>query len=399
MPTIDITLTCPVHDSFRVQQLAGMFDLPLAEKSTERIQFELPALPADWRIGLIVGPSGSGKTTIARELFGDEALLMHEWPRDRAVVDGFGPLSMHSITGLLTAVGFSSPPAWIKPYHVLSGGERFRCDLARALSQNLIDTNVNNHTEDATAGRGFTEQDAKHSPPVIFDEFTSVVDRTVAQIGSAAVSKAIRSGRIPGRFVAVSCHGDIEAWLEPDWILDMSTRSLRRRLLRRPTIDVRLYRCGIAAWQLFKRHHYLSGALSPTARCFIATWHGQPITFCATIPIIGRRGHWRITRIVTLPDYQGVGIGMRVAAAVAELHAREGHRVNVTAGHPALVQHCRRSPMWRAVRIKRTGSRANNRFKGGYRGSPGRCVVSFEFKAMTFHHSEGSTNMAANGYE
>ena len=47
-----------------------------------------------------------------------------------------------------------------------------------------------------------------------------------------------------------------------------------------------------------------------------ALWEGTPAAFCATLPVIGRRRHWRISRIVTLPDYQGIGIGMRVAEAV-----------------------------------------------------------------------------------
>ncbi len=61
-------------------------------------------------------------------------------------------------------------------------------------------------------------------PLVAFDEFTSVVDRNVAQIGSAAVAKGIRSGQIRCRFVAVTCHYDILEWLAPDWIIDMATR-------------------------------------------------------------------------------------------------------------------------------------------------------------------------------
>jgi transcriptional regulator with GAF, ATPase, and Fis domain len=61
-------------------------------------------------------------------------------------------------------------------------------------------------------------------PLVAFDEFTSVVDRNVARIGSAAVAKAIRSGQIRCRFVAVTCHYDIIDWLAPDWIIDMATR-------------------------------------------------------------------------------------------------------------------------------------------------------------------------------
>ena len=290
------------------------------------------------------------------------------------VVDCFGSLSIRQITSLLTAVGFSSPPSWIKPYHVLSGGEKFRCDLARALSTAL------------TAPASSAEQPpdslsplASRLSPVLFDEFTSVVDRTVAKIGSAAVAKAIRGGTIPCRFVAVTCHYDVTEWLTPDWVLDMANRSFQRRRLRRPAIELELFRCRHRAWRLFAKHHYLSGNLNPMARCFLALWQGAPVAFCATLPVIGRRRHWRISRIVTLPDYQGIGIGMRVAQCVAQIHRAEGKRFNVTASHPALIAHCRRSPLWRAVSVKKNGSTSAERIAAGYRGSPGRAVVSFEF--------------------
>ena len=81
---------------------------------------------------------------------------------------------------------------------------------------------------------------------------------------------------------------------------------------------------------------------------------------------------------MTLPDYQGIGIGMAVAEAVAELHRREGHRVNLTASHPAVLAHCRRWPQWRAVKVHKTGSGRAKAFRA-YRGSAGRAVVSFEY--------------------
>lgn len=56
---------------------------------------------------------------------------------------------------------------------------------------------------------------------VVFDEFTSVVDRQVAQTACLAVAKAVRKSE--KRFVAVSCHYDILDWLEPDWIFDTNT--------------------------------------------------------------------------------------------------------------------------------------------------------------------------------
>lgn len=371
MPCVEVKVECPVFDSFRVQQVAGMFDVPITERVSEQFRVELPELGGDWRIGLIVGPSGSGKSTIAREIFGDRLYRQQEWPRDRAVIDAVGDRPIKEITGLFTAVGFSSPPSWIKPYHVLSGGERFRCDLARAL---------------ASAGEpggvpvgGGAPGGGPAAGVVAFDEFTSVVDRDVARVTSAAIAKGIRSGWIGGRFVAVTCHYDVTEWLQPDWVIDMATSTFQRRRLRRPPIELEIFRCRHRAWAVFRRHHYLSGSLSVRARCFIALWSGTPVAFCATVSLIGRKNRWRISRIVTLPDYQGIGIGMTVTEAVAELHRGEGHRVNVTASHPALIAHCRRSPRWRAVGVRKAGAQDTGQFIKGYRGSAGRAVVSFEY--------------------
>lgn len=370
---LEITVQCPVFDSFRVQQVAGMFDVPLAEKLTERFKVELPDLAAEpgWRIGLIVGPSGSGKTTVARQLFGPKLIEHQGWPENRAVVDCFGDRSIREITGLLTAVGFSSPPSWIKPYKVLSGGERFRCDLARGLAGCVP---MDAPGEAIAAANG-----AVAAEILAFDEFTSVVDRTVAKVGSAAVAKAIRSGKIACRFVAVTCHYDVTEWLAPDWVLDMSSCAFQRRCLRRPPIELDIFRCRSRIWRLFAKHHYLSGKLNPMARCYVALWEGMPAAFCATLPVIGRRRHWRISRVVTLPDYQGIGVGMRVAEAVGDLHRAAGHRFNVTASHPSLIAHCRASPLWRAIHVQKNGSRGVGKFVPGYRGSAGRAVVSFEY--------------------
>src|SRR6202008_4119129 len=98
-------------------------------------------------------------------------------------------------------------------------------------------------------------------PLVVFDEFTSVVDRTVAKVCSAAIAKGIRRWGIPCRFVAVTCHYDVAGWFAPGWVLGMATCELTRRRLRRPPIELAVHRCSVAAWELFKRHHYLSGAL------------------------------------------------------------------------------------------------------------------------------------------
>ncbi len=292
MPAVEIEVACPVYDSFRVQQVGGMFDVPLAERVSQRFRVDVPEWLLNgaekretgsaenkecrsWQIGLIVGPSGSGKSTIARAMFGPHVYRPQEWAADRAVIDGLDQRPIKEITRLFTAVGFSSPPSWIKPYRVLSNGEQFRCDLARAL-----------------AGDGKTADGTRtgHTlPTVVFDEFTSVVDRNVARVVSAAIAKGIRSRQIGCRFVAVTCHYDVTEWLEPDWVIDMATATFSRRRLRRPPIELEIFRCRRSAWRLFARHHYLSGALAQYARCFLAVWKGVPVAFCATVSLIGAR--------------------------------------------------------------------------------------------------------------
>ena len=63
-----------------------------------------------------------------------------------------------------------------------------------------------------------------------------------------------------------------------------------------------------------------------------------------------RKGWKRIHRLVVLPDYQGVGIGVRFINSVSALVASEGHNVNLTTTTPALVGALKRSGDWSLVR-------------------------------------------------
>lgn len=362
MPDVHIVCETTLEESFRVQQVRGLFDLGSEKTARVEIQAQTPPLDEPWQIGLIVGPSGSGKSTVARRLFGDSLFHGVLWPEGRAVVDGFPEqLSIRAICAALTGVGFSSPPAWLRPYHVLSNGERFRCDLARALM----------------AGGEL----------LAFDEFTSVVDRTVAKIGSLAVAKAVRGGQTSvKKFVAISCHYDISEWLCPDWILDMATGRLARGALCRPGIELRIYSCGRDAWIVFARHHYLSGHL-PAGPCFLAIVQlpGEPPRACgfaAITPVVGHVGYWRIGRIVVLPDYQGAGIGGVLRDAVAaEAMRRPGcRRLSIVTSHPGMLAGLKASNSWVCVDVS-NGSRRPGLLRGcPVKTSTGRMVCSFVWR-------------------
>ena len=321
-----VAVSCPIQRTPRAIQLEGIFDIPPAGRSERAWEVNLPIEEQPWNIGLIVGPSGSGKTTVARDLFGFAPPF--SWPEDRAVVDAFpAGMPITEITELLSSVGFSSPPSWLRPYSKLSNGEQFRVTMARVL--------------------------AEAQGVACVDEFTSVVDRTVAQIGSAAIAKTIR--RRKRQFVAVSCHFDIIDWLQPDWIYEPGLDKFQWRLVqRRPPIDLVINRVHHSAWDLFKRHHYLTAHAHRGAIYFCAFWRGVPVAIDAWLPFVGRlkdsrlarRGH----RTVCLPDYQGVGIGNALFTFAASLWAGLGYRAFSCTGHPAEMRHRARSPLWKMTR-------------------------------------------------
>lgn len=317
----------------RLMQMLGMFDVPPAQQSDLVWEVKLD-LPQRWNIGAIVGPSGCGKTTIARELFGPHIVERWDWPADKSILDGFpAALGIKQITGLLSSVGFSSPPAWVRPFAALSNGQQFRVNLARTLAE-LPDL-------------------------AVVDEFTSVVDRTVARIGSAAVAKAVR--RSGQKFVAITCHYDILDWLDPDWTYEPETGKFAvadaaRGSVRRPPIELEIVRVDSSAWKLFKPHHYLSGNLHRAARCFAAMCEGRPAAFCAVIsfPHPNRPG-WREHRTVCLPDFQGVGIGNALSEFVGSMMVATGKSFFSTTGHPGMIAHRRKSRFWKCVREPKVG--------------------------------------------
>jgi GNAT superfamily N-acetyltransferase len=329
MPSARIVVQSPVARTPRVVQVEGLFDLTPGPQAELTWDAHLPLDERDWNIGLIVGPSGSGKTTVARALFAEELTVtrrcLTDWPHDAAVVDAFPPdMPIKTVVGLLSSVGFSSPPAWLRPFHVLSTGEQFRVALARLLAS---------------------------APDVaVMDEYTSVVDRTVARIGSAALAKTVRAlGR---RFVAVTCHEDVEEWLQPDWIYRPATNRFTWRCLqRRPLIIVTVSRCRLEAWRLFRHHHYLSTAIHPAAQAFLGVWVDRPVAFSAWINALMTHGGKREHRTVTLPDYQGVGIGHALSSFCASLWKGLGYRARSTTTHPGFIAARLRSPLWRLTRV------------------------------------------------
>jgi ABC-type Mn2+/Zn2+ transport system ATPase subunit len=165
MPSFNIVKEINPSNSFRVESIKGNFDLEL-DHCKEIFKGNIDIEGKDWNIGLIVGGSGTGKSTIAKEVFGENYFNSYKYTSKSVIDDMPKNKKLKDIELAFTSVGFASPPSWLKPYDVLSNGEKMRVDLAR----NILEENE----------------------IIVFDEFTSVVNREVAKTSSYAISKAIR---------------------------------------------------------------------------------------------------------------------------------------------------------------------------------------------------------------
>lgn len=118
---------------------------------------ELPIEDKEWQIGLIVGPSGSGKTSIGSKIFNEPIYDLYSgWDSNKPIIDCIAPDGdFNTVTGMLSAVGLGDVPAWLRPFNVLSNGEKFRAGLARLACE--------------------------RPERAVVDEFTSVIDRQIAK--------------------------------------------------------------------------------------------------------------------------------------------------------------------------------------------------------------------------
>jgi len=329
MPTFNIIKTAEPKKTFRVSSVMGKFDLE-SNQIKEHFEGNID-IKDNWQIGLIVGKSGSGKTTIAKQLFPESYITNFEYSAETILDDMPKECSVEDITKAFNSVGFSSPPSWLKQYSVLSNGEKMRVDLARAI---LSEDNL-----------------------FVFDEFTSVVDRNVAQIGSFAMQKAIR--KTSKQFIAVTCHYDVEDWLLPDWVFDtdsMTFRNCEGQKKNRPEIKFEIFQTfDKSIWKVFAKHHYLSHTHNNAANVYLAFVNNELAGFISILhlPHPIAKTIKKVHRLVILPDYQGLGIGIKFLNEIGKYYIKNGWRYTIVTSAPSLIFGLKRHKNWKCKHFGR----------------------------------------------
>jgi ABC-type lipoprotein export system ATPase subunit/GNAT superfamily N-acetyltransferase len=335
-----------------VEQIKKNYDV--VDHIEEKIK--IPRKPEKGLV-LLVGKSGSGKTTILKNWFNEIPSISFDL--DKALIENFN--SIESGEEFLKISGLRSIPTWFRKYETLSNGEKHRATIARILENKKI----------------------------CVDEFTSTVDRDTAKSLSLGLRKHISKESL---FVVSTCHSDIEEWLCPDIVYDTDKATFRGgRFLQRPSILLTIKPANFEDWFYFKNHHYLSSAVSKSCHFYAGYIEDKIVAFYAVIHRCGRdiRSYWAGSRLVVLPEYQGIGIGVKFSNAVAEIYKERGLRFFEKTAHPSLGNYRNKSPLWRPTStnmVRRTSYMKDGkaRVQRGF----GKSIEHIErdFKRICFSH-------------
>ena len=319
---MDIILKSTIERDAFVDYVAEAFDIQNVAESVTRVSNNL-YLPESWNIGVIYGGSGTGKSTLLRT-FGE--IKTPTFDPTKPLISNFDFTTPENAANILSSMGLASVPSWLRPFHTLSNGEQDRARIAWLIGS------------------------ASNDDVVLIDEFTSVVDRDVAAAMSNSISKYIaRTGK---RVVLASCHFDIMEWLQPDWIYSPTKGRVEIRdcLRRRPQIQLEVFRCRYETWSVFKQHHYLTDELNKAAKCYCVTWNDKPVAFIGVLPFPSGwvQNAFRVSRLVVLPDFQGLGIGFKLLSYVSALYKTAGMRMYIKTSNPGLGEKLISTPLvWR----------------------------------------------------
>jgi ABC-type ATPase with predicted acetyltransferase domain len=300
--TIDIKLQSEIIPSFRAQVAANSLDIDVKKKSIHHLHIDNVNLPNEWNVGLIYGASGSGKTTLVTQLFGNEIFksllnenlpIINQLPKE---------LSYEECAGLLNGIGLNSVPCWIRPVKTLSNGQKARAEAVLLMCQ---------------------------SNEIIFiDEWTSVVDRTVAKAMSICLSKYAKKHN--KKIILLSCHYDILEWLSPNWLIDCNKQEFKLPksesffFTEREQLQFEIREIGRQSWKYFSKYHYLSDRLPGGKLYLYGLFQGDnQIGFQCFANYVPHRKETTIiyhsNRTVIHPDYNGLGLGIKLINETSKL--------------------------------------------------------------------------------
>lgn len=349
----EVLLESPINNNFRCKLACDSLDIDIQKKSKHHLVIDAN-IPNEYNVGLILGASGSGKTTLAKQMFGDN-IFNSPLQQDIPIINQFSSdFKYEECASMLSGIGLNSIPCWVRPIYTLSNGQKARAEAALLMS---LDRDT-----------------------IVIDEWTSVVDRTVAKAMSHTLQKYAKKNN--KKIVLCSCHYDVIEWLNPDWIIDCNKQEFIKRqnadffFTEREKLVFNIREIDGKSWKYFSKYHYLSNKLPGGKNYMFGLFlNNEQIGFqCFSnyVPKInGRKMIYHSNRTVIHPDYQGFGLGIKLIN-LSSKHMKENHRFKIMAKFSAtpVFRSMIKQKEWKFLGAKRlmgTMNRGENTRQSGYR--------------------------------
>lgn len=99
----------------------------------------------------------------------------------------------------------------------------------------------------------------------------------------------------------------------------------------------------------------------------------------------------RVTRLVVLPDYQGIGVGSRFLNAIADMYAKQGYEFTITTSAKNLISKLSKSKQWVMTRMgtaAKPGSGAQKRIKSTHRDNCKTAAFRYDGEGVAAERAE-----------
>lgn len=122
----------------------------------------------------------------------------------------------------------------------------------------------------------------------------------------------------------------------------------------KPQMEITVQRVEPQVWEMFEKHHYLTPELNKSCKCLVFFLNGNICGFCGLLntPRKGVSMGHSVSRIVVLPEYQGMGLAPiimnfcgGILAARGE-QMKEPHPLYIKTIHDKMGQWLERSENW-----------------------------------------------------
>lgn len=169
----------------------------------------------------------------------------------------------------------------------------------------------------------------------------------------------------------------------------------------RPRREFEIRKSSLPRWAIYRKYHYLNTDISKSVQCYELFEKDVPVAFLAVIhqPTTSAKNVKRVSRLVVLPDYQGIGIGGRFLDAIAEYYDSRDFIFEIKTSARNLIGSLQRNAKWKCASWGFTSPRSGKTATANHSKARTQCkTASFFYNGKTKKiKSDSSSKDKRNG--